>query len=77
MRAAIMALKKFHPAKLVVAVPVAAKDICTSFPTLVDDFICPHCPAQFYAVGAWYEDFSQTEDEEVYALLQAARAFGA
>lgn len=72
MRAAIASLKKFGPAKIVVAVPVAEKILADEMEMMVDDFICPLRPKQFYAVGAWYQDFSQTEDEEVHALLKAS-----
>lgn len=75
MRAAILALRQMHVAKLIVAVPVAAKDICSTLSMMegVDEFVCPLQPALFYAVGAWYDDFSQTEDEEVYSLLKNAK----
>jgi len=73
MRAAIKALKTFMPAKIIIAVPVAEKRMCENMRLLVDDLICPMRPAFFNAVGAWYEDFSQTEDEEVYTLLKKAR----
>jgi len=74
-RAAIKALKQLKPTSLVVAVPVAEKQMCDEIQLLVDRFICPMRPVHFYAVGAWYEDFSQTEDEEVYNLLDEARNF--
>jgi predicted phosphoribosyltransferase len=73
MRAAIKALYAFDPASLIIAVPVAEKMMCESMQLLVDKFICPLRPVNFYAVGAWYEDFSQTEDEEVFTLLQKTR----
>jgi putative phosphoribosyl transferase len=71
MRAAAMALRQHSPAKLVVAVPVAAGETCDEFRGLVDQIICAVTPDPFYAVGAWYEDFSQTTDEEVRELLLA------
>lgn len=70
MRAAIKALRQSHVAKLVVAVPVADRELSKAFEAEVDEFICPLRPQHFYAVGAWYQDFSQTEDEEVYRLLK-------
>lgn len=73
MRAAVAALHTEHPARLVVAVPVAARETCDSFRTLVDDIVCTLAPDVFYAVGLWYEDFSQTTDEEVSVLLDRAR----
>jgi len=72
-RAAIKALQQFSPARLVVAVPVADKSICAEIRPLVDEFICPLQPSSLYAVGAWYDDFSQTEDEEVYSLLRQTK----
>ena len=69
MRAAAEALRTQHPARLIVAVPVAASATCDEFRHLVDDVVCAVTPEPFYAVGAWYEDFSQTTDEEVRSLL--------
>jgi predicted phosphoribosyltransferase len=75
MRAAAAALRRMAPAWLVVAVPVAAAEICDRLQAEVDAVICAATPEPFYAVGMWYHDFSQTSDEEVRALLeQAARA---
>ncbi|HHF7366122.1 TPA: phosphoribosyltransferase [Legionella bozemanae] len=70
MRAAIAALKQKKPAKLIVAIPVAARSTCDEIAPLVDEIICPIRPVNFYAVGLWYNDFSQTTDEEVMQLLQ-------
>ena len=72
MRAAAAALRKLGPAKLVVAVPVAARETCDEFRDEVDDVLCPVTPEPFLAVGVWYEDFSQTSDEEVRELLAQA-----
>lgn len=77
MRAAISALKQFHPAKLIVAVPVAEQNMYEDMQTLVDKLICPLTPAYFHAVGLWYEDFSQTEDDEVRTLLRKAEKWSA
>jgi putative phosphoribosyl transferase len=77
MVAAATALRAQRPARLVVAVPVAAPETCDAFRQLVDDIICAVTPEPFYAVGAWYEDFSETSDEEVSDLLaRAARELG-
>ncbi|OGT60422.1 MAG: phosphoribosyl transferase [Gammaproteobacteria bacterium RIFCSPHIGHO2_12_FULL_43_28] len=76
-RSAILSLKKVQPATLIVAVPVADRSICKILQPLVDEFYCPLQPDQLYAVGAWYEDFSQTEDEEVFSLLRKAEKFKA
>ncbi|HSW93280.1 MAG TPA: phosphoribosyltransferase [Gammaproteobacteria bacterium] len=69
MRAAIMALRKQNPANIVMAVPVAPFSTCVEMEGWVDKIICPLKPYQFYAVGAFYENFSQTSDEEVFELL--------
>lgn len=75
MRAAAAALKTKNPAKIVIAVPTAAPDICEIFRKEVDEIICLATPEPFYGVGAWYEDFSQTTDKEVCKLLDKARKF--
>jgi predicted phosphoribosyltransferase len=71
MRAAVMALRKLGPARIVVAVPVAAESTCADLEAEVDEVVCGLTPEPFHAVGCWYEDFSQTTDEEVRALLAA------
>jgi putative phosphoribosyl transferase len=74
MMAGVRALRPQSPQRIVVAVPVAAPETCREFRTETDDVICPVTPEPFGAVGAWYDDFSQTTDEEVRRLLeQAAR----
>lgn len=74
MRAAATALRKLNPAKIVVAVPVAARDTCEEFSREVDEVICTMTPESFQAVGLWYDDFEQTSDEEVSELLRRAAA---
>ena len=74
MAAAAHALRAQRPAKLVVAVPVAAPETCDAFRNIVDDIVCAATPEPFLAVGRWYEDFSQTTDEEVHDLLARANA---
>ena len=69
MHAAIRALRQQQPARIVVAVPTASPETCAELKTEVDDIICATTPDPFYAVGLWYEDFSQTTDEEVRELL--------
>ena len=69
MHAAIKALRQLQPARLVVAVPTAAPETCEALRAEVDEVICAITPEPFYAVGLWYEDFSQTTDEEVRDLL--------
>ena len=77
MRAAVAALRKERPASVVVAVPVAAPETCDAFRDIADDIICAETPEPFYAVGLWYEDFSQTTDDEVHELLAHAMHEGA
>jgi predicted phosphoribosyltransferase len=72
MRAAIAAVRAFHPAEVVVAVPVGAADSVTELEALAEDVVCLATPEPFGAIGAFYEDFSQTRDEEVETLLAAA-----
>jgi len=71
-RAAIKALRVQKPAEIILAVPVAARPTFDEIAKEVDVFICPLIPLHFYAVGAWYEDFSQTTDNEVSDLLKNA-----
>ncbi|MBA3661335.1 MAG: phosphoribosyltransferase [Gammaproteobacteria bacterium] len=70
MRAAILALKQLSPKQIILAVPVADAEMIHSFAPLVDQVICPLQPDSLVAVGAWYDDFTQTEDSEVQALLE-------
>ena len=72
MFAAISALRKANPAKIVVAVPVAAPEVCSAMRRVGDECVCVLTPAQLYGVGAWYTDFSQTTDSEVRTILEAA-----
>lgn|SRR5208282_5842361 len=72
MRAAIKALRQMKPARVVVAVPVAPQSTCSRLAPEVDELICVHTPKDFYAIGQFYEDFSQVADEEVTALLRQA-----
>ena len=68
-QAAIKGIRQHNPAKIIVAVPVAATETYETIKKLADQIICPQTPSHFYAVGAWYENFSQTTDEEVFDLL--------
>lgn len=72
MRAAINALRQMKPAQLVVAVPVAPQSTCKRLRSEVDQLVCVHMPEDFYAIGQFYEDFSQVADEEVTRLLDQA-----
>jgi predicted phosphoribosyltransferase len=73
MRAAAQALRQQASARLVVAVPAGSPETCAEFSAEVDEIVCAITPDPFYAVGVWYDDFTQTTDEEVRALLAAAR----
>jgi len=70
MRAAVKALRGQDPARIVVAVPVGSRETCGEFEEEADETVCARTPEPFYAVGAWYEDFSPTTDDEVREILQ-------
>ena len=72
MHAAVAALRQQQPARIVVAVPTAAPSTCAEFRAEVDEMICVITPDPFEAVGLWYEDFSQTTDDQVRDLLRRA-----
>jgi predicted phosphoribosyltransferase len=74
MRAAVAALRQEGPARVIVAVPTAPRETCEELRMIVDEMVCLVTPDPFYAVGLWYEDFSQTTDEEVRDLLERAAA---
>ena len=74
MRAAALAVHELNPGQVVVAVPVASRETCDDFRDVVDEVVCEVTPRPFYAVGLWYEDFSQTTDDEVRELLDQAEA---
>lgn len=73
-RAAAQALRQQGPEKTVVAVPVSAPQTCDEYRIGVDEIVCAVTPEPFLGVGRWYDDFSQTSDEEVHDLLERARA---
>ena len=73
MRAAIASVKMSAPAFLVIAVPIASEEACEAIRPKVDQLVCLSTPWPFRAVGIWYENFSQTSDQEVRTLLDAAR----
>jgi erythromycin esterase-like protein/predicted phosphoribosyltransferase len=73
MLAAVEAVRQDGPARLVVAVPVAAREARDALGAVADEVVCALTPQPFYAVGAWYGDFAQTTDHEVRALLEQAR----
>lgn len=69
MLAAIRALRQQQPTQIVMAVPTAPPETCQEMRAQADDVVCAITPESFYSVGLWYEDFSQTTDEEVRELL--------
>jgi predicted phosphoribosyltransferase len=69
MRAAVKALRKRNPKRIIVAVPVGAAETCEKFESEVDEVVCGKRPENFGGVGEWYEDFTQTTDAEVCELL--------
>jgi putative phosphoribosyl transferase len=72
MRAAATALRQQGPARIVVGVPVSTPETCEEFREEVDDIMCAITPEVLFGVGAWYQDFSQTTDDEVRDLLARA-----
>jgi len=73
-RAAVHVVRQWHPASVVLAVPVAPPQTARELRDEVDELVCVDTPAWFMAVGQFYHDFSQTTDEEVVELLRRARA---
>jgi predicted phosphoribosyltransferase len=69
MRAAARAVRQRQPARLIIAVPVAAESTCREMRAEADEVVCAFVPEPFFGVGQFYENFSQTTDEEVRALL--------
>lgn len=74
MRAAAAALRQQNPDRIVVAVPTAAPQTCDELRAEVDEIVCAITPQPFYAVGLWYDDFSETSDQEVRDLLAQSAA---
>jgi putative phosphoribosyl transferase len=72
-RAAIRAVRGLNPRRLVLAAPVVAAESAVVLRAEVDDLVCVEAPELFFAVGLWYEQFTQTTDEEVVTLLEQAR----
>jgi putative phosphoribosyl transferase len=70
MRAAVAALRAQQAARIVVAVPVGARETCQELAREADELVCPNTPAGFHAVGQYYNDFSQTTDDEIRDLLK-------
>ena len=74
MRAAVHAVAKRRPARLIVAVPVGSQGACDALRKEADEVVCLLTPEPFWAVGLYYEDFAPVEDEEVQEILQQFRA---
>lgn len=72
MRAAVAVTRQQQPARVVVAVPVGARDSCDALAPEVDDLVAVGMPVMFRAVSQWYKEFDQTSDEEVQDLLATA-----
>ena len=72
MRAAVVGVRAQHPARIVIAVPAAAPELCNAFQFEVDEMVCGMRPEPFYGLSRWYEDFSQTSDAEVRMFLEEA-----
>jgi predicted phosphoribosyltransferase len=72
MRVAVEAIQAKNPARVVAAAPVASRSACSMLRKAADACVCVADPEPFYGVGMWYEDFSQTTDDEVIALLESA-----
>jgi putative phosphoribosyl transferase len=77
MRAALKALRTRKPAKIIVAVPVAPIDARERLQDVTDEFVCVLSPADFQAVGQFYQHFGQTSDDEVRSLLAQFDSAGA
>jgi predicted phosphoribosyltransferase len=70
MRAAAQAVRAHHPSRVVIAVPVGARQTCSDLAAVADEVICARMPEPFSAVGQWYLNFDQTADDEVREFLQ-------
>ncbi|MGH9223964.1 MAG: TIGR03086 family metal-binding protein [Acidimicrobiales bacterium] len=69
MRAAVAALRRMGPSRIVVAVPVGAPVTCAEFRLVADEVVCARQPREFHAVGEWYRDFRPTTDDEIRDVL--------
>lgn len=74
MRAAVQAVRAHQSARVIVAVPVGPPDTCRELADIADAIVCARAPGHFAAVGQWYDDFRQTTDEEVRAVLHESSA---
>jgi predicted phosphoribosyltransferase len=76
MRAAVVAIRRLRPARVIVAAPVGVRETCEALREIADEVVCALIPEPFAAVGLWYVDFPQTTDEEVRHLLSTQGADG-
>jgi predicted phosphoribosyltransferase len=74
MMAAVKAVRQRAPGRVIVAVPVGARETCGALAAVADEVVCLRMPEPFSAVGQWYLDFDQTSDDEVRTLLRAHAA---
>jgi len=74
MFAAVRAVRALQPARIVAAVPVASADTCEALRAEADEVVCATTHEFFFAIGLWYEDFAQTEDDEIRQLIERANA---
>jgi putative phosphoribosyl transferase len=70
MRACVAALRKLQPARIVIAAPVASRATCAMLRRVADEVVCAIEAEDFFAIGEWYEDFTQLSDQEVQNLLE-------
>ena len=75
-RAAVQSIRRKNPAKLILAVPVAPQETIEELSKEVDQVVCLSTPEIFYAIGEFYENFEQVEDEEVVRMLKAVELAG-
>jgi putative phosphoribosyl transferase len=76
MEAALSALRRHNPSRIIVAVPIGSAEACLRLKRVADDVVCAYTPTPFDAVGRWYERFDQVGDEEVIGWIQKAEAGG-
>jgi predicted phosphoribosyltransferase len=74
MLAAIHVVRKKNPGKIVVAVPVGPPDTVERMRGYADEVVCLQTPSMFFAIGQFYDDFPQVEDEEAIAILEKCRS---
>jgi putative phosphoribosyl transferase len=72
-KVAAQAVRAVRPLRLIIAIPVAPVETWQELQSEADEVVCLHTPVPFYSVGQWYEEFGQTSDREVIALLEQAR----